>query len=453
MVPPNNLGPDLNGKAMQHGQEKHFKRLSVARSQTYVLNAKKQQFVAEAEYVAAAECCANILWMKNQFTNYDIIYEKVPIFCDNTRDSELYFIPTQYQLANIFTKPLDEPTFKRLIVELGTPIPYDPAPQVDYDPELINFKANNEVTLLYPDHPNKEHFKVVSDFSSKCCLREAFTRTPTQYKEYLVEFWYIAKVLKDSTKVWFSTPTGGIKGEVGVTSFRNAIGANYLAYSKDYDALHSIKTVKEWFLTIGYSGIIEATCTLKKGLLPPRKKSTSSSTIYNPLSKIEANKSVSLLKEATESPTGHSKKKKQSGLAKDTNINQPLACTPVFAGMHKEVQQATSGLTSLGVTCKVRVDPQLSNSTVEDDPGKSAPNDFLSKQQGNDKGTQKYSIDNIIAGTNPDVLEASYDQEEFNTYLELTSSNDAKEIKLEDRSNLVKDVGIDLMDMDSLEDD
>ncbi|GJR09108.1 hypothetical protein Tco_0791760 [Tanacetum coccineum] len=117
-------------------------------------SAKKQQSVAmssdEAEYVAAARCCANILWMKSQLTNYDIIYEKVPIFCDNTSaiaisnnpvmysrtkhidiryhfirdhilkgDIELHFIPTQYQLADIFTKPLDEPTFKRLIVELG----------------------------------------------------------------------------------------------------------------------------------------------------------------------------------------------------------------------------------------------------------------------------------------------------------------------------------------------
>ncbi|GJX42284.1 retrovirus-related pol polyprotein from transposon TNT 1-94 [Tanacetum coccineum] len=34
-------------------------------------------------------------------------------------DIELHFIPTQYQLVDIFTKPLDEPTFKRLIVELG----------------------------------------------------------------------------------------------------------------------------------------------------------------------------------------------------------------------------------------------------------------------------------------------------------------------------------------------
>ncbi|GKD61865.1 retrovirus-related pol polyprotein from transposon TNT 1-94 [Tanacetum coccineum] len=117
-------------------------------------SAKKYKFVvmssAEAEYVAAAGCYANILWMKSQLTDYDIIYEKVPIFCDSTNaiaisnnpvlhsrtkhidiryhfirdhilkgDIELHFIPTQYQLADIFTKPLDEPTFKRLIVELG----------------------------------------------------------------------------------------------------------------------------------------------------------------------------------------------------------------------------------------------------------------------------------------------------------------------------------------------
>ncbi|GJS56473.1 retrovirus-related pol polyprotein from transposon TNT 1-94 [Tanacetum coccineum] len=113
-------------------------------------NMDRKITLAEAEYVAASVCCANILWMKRQLTDYDIIYEKVPIFCDNTSaiaisnnlvlhsrtkhinirchfirdhilkgDIELHFIPTQYQLADIFTKPLDEPTFKRSIVELG----------------------------------------------------------------------------------------------------------------------------------------------------------------------------------------------------------------------------------------------------------------------------------------------------------------------------------------------
>ncbi|GJS77423.1 hypothetical protein Tco_0727304 [Tanacetum coccineum] len=34
-------------------------------------------------------------------------------------DIELHFIPTEYQLTDIFTKPLDEPTFTRLKTELG----------------------------------------------------------------------------------------------------------------------------------------------------------------------------------------------------------------------------------------------------------------------------------------------------------------------------------------------
>ncbi|GKE63175.1 hypothetical protein Tco_1513542, partial [Tanacetum coccineum] len=51
-------------------------------------SAKKQQSVAmssaEAEYVAAVGCCASILWMKSQLSNYDIHYKMVPIFGDNT---------------------------------------------------------------------------------------------------------------------------------------------------------------------------------------------------------------------------------------------------------------------------------------------------------------------------------------------------------------------------------
>ena len=32
---------------------------------------------------------------------------------------ELYFIPSEKQLIDIFTKPLDESTFTRLVSELG----------------------------------------------------------------------------------------------------------------------------------------------------------------------------------------------------------------------------------------------------------------------------------------------------------------------------------------------
>ncbi|GJZ60740.1 retrovirus-related pol polyprotein from transposon TNT 1-94 [Tanacetum coccineum] len=114
------------------------------------MDRKSTSSAFEVEYVATAGCYANISWMKSQLTDYDIIYEKVPIFCDNTSviaisnnpvlhsrtnhidiryhfirdhilkgDIELHFIPAQYQLTDIFTKPLNEPTFKRLIIELG----------------------------------------------------------------------------------------------------------------------------------------------------------------------------------------------------------------------------------------------------------------------------------------------------------------------------------------------
>ncbi|GJW26769.1 retrovirus-related pol polyprotein from transposon TNT 1-94 [Tanacetum coccineum] len=49
-------------------------------------------------------------------------------------DIELHFIPAQYQLADIFTKPLDEPTFKRLIVELGM-LNIDSKPKASVLPE------------------------------------------------------------------------------------------------------------------------------------------------------------------------------------------------------------------------------------------------------------------------------------------------------------------------------
>ncbi|GKE79772.1 hypothetical protein Tco_1549772 [Tanacetum coccineum] len=190
MVPPNNLGPDLNGKSVNETQYRGFDLKGYSDSNYASCNmdrkstsgacqllggklvcwsAKKQQSVAmssaEAEYVAVAGCCANILWIKSQLIN--IIYEKVPIFFDNISaiaisnnpvlhsrakhidigyhfirdhilkgDIKLYFIPTQYQLADIFTKPLDEPTFKRLIVELGML-------NIDLKPEALALTEEN----------------------------------------------------------------------------------------------------------------------------------------------------------------------------------------------------------------------------------------------------------------------------------------------------------------------
>ncbi|GJY79316.1 hypothetical protein Tco_0485117 [Tanacetum coccineum] len=61
-----------------------------------------------------------------------------------------------------------------------------PARQVDFTFDEITFTTNNEVALLYPSHPNQDYFEAVSNFISKCCLKEAFTRAPNQYQDYMM---------------------------------------------------------------------------------------------------------------------------------------------------------------------------------------------------------------------------------------------------------------------------
>jgi len=115
---------------------------------------KKQHSVAlstaEAEYVAAASCCAQILWIKQQLKDFHVDMDAVPIFCDNTsainisknpcqhkrtkhidirhhflRDNvekgliTMNFCPTDKQIADIFNKALPRESFHKNRLELG----------------------------------------------------------------------------------------------------------------------------------------------------------------------------------------------------------------------------------------------------------------------------------------------------------------------------------------------
>ncbi|KAK6146197.1 hypothetical protein DH2020_020066 [Rehmannia glutinosa] len=79
---------------------------------------KKQNCVSlsttKAEYISAAFCCTQLLWMKQTLADYKCSFESVPIFCDNISD-----ISTDKQLVDIFTKPLCESRFEELKHELG----------------------------------------------------------------------------------------------------------------------------------------------------------------------------------------------------------------------------------------------------------------------------------------------------------------------------------------------
>ncbi|GJY98319.1 retrovirus-related pol polyprotein from transposon TNT 1-94 [Tanacetum coccineum] len=71
-----------------------------------------------------SNCCAQVLWMRSQLTDYGLGFNKIPIFHfikEQVENGavELYFVNTEYQLADIFTKALGRERFEFLINKLG----------------------------------------------------------------------------------------------------------------------------------------------------------------------------------------------------------------------------------------------------------------------------------------------------------------------------------------------
>ncbi|GJT03637.1 hypothetical protein Tco_0838099 [Tanacetum coccineum] len=117
-------------------------------------SSKRQKSAAisstEAEFIALSGCCAQVLWMRSQLTDYGLAFNKIPMYRDNksaislccnivkhSRSKhidiryhfikeqvengvvELYFVRTEYQLADIFTKPLCRERIEFLIDKFG----------------------------------------------------------------------------------------------------------------------------------------------------------------------------------------------------------------------------------------------------------------------------------------------------------------------------------------------
>nr|GEY90530.1 hypothetical protein [Tanacetum cinerariifolium] len=50
----------------------------------------------ESEYVAVSSCCAQVLWIRTQLTDYGFLYGKVPIYCDSKSAIAISCNPVQH---------------------------------------------------------------------------------------------------------------------------------------------------------------------------------------------------------------------------------------------------------------------------------------------------------------------------------------------------------------------
>ncbi|GJV77049.1 hypothetical protein Tco_1508633 [Tanacetum coccineum] len=71
----------------------------------------------EAEYVSLFAFSVEVLWLRTQLTDYGFHFDKIPMYYDSKEHVEngiveLFFVKTEYQLADMFTKALLEDRFK-----------------------------------------------------------------------------------------------------------------------------------------------------------------------------------------------------------------------------------------------------------------------------------------------------------------------------------------------------
>ncbi|GJS67979.1 hypothetical protein Tco_0682544 [Tanacetum coccineum] len=117
-------------------------------------NSKKKDCTAmstaEAEFVFLSACCVQVIWMRAQLLDYGYKYNRISMYCDSKSaiaiscnpvqhsktkhidiryhfikehvekgTVEIYFVGTEYQLADLFTKALLKERFEYLVHRIG----------------------------------------------------------------------------------------------------------------------------------------------------------------------------------------------------------------------------------------------------------------------------------------------------------------------------------------------
>ncbi|GJU06093.1 retrovirus-related pol polyprotein from transposon TNT 1-94 [Tanacetum coccineum] len=159
---------------------------------------------AEAEYVSLSACCAQVIWMRTQLLDYGYKYNRILMYCDSKSaiaiscnpvqhsktkhidiryhfikehvekgTVEIYFVGTEYQLADLFTKALPKERFEYLVHRI-----------------VIIMAQQQHAADVYPDElcpPNKRYD--LMDANKKVDL-EHVQCPPENYAELLWEGLY-----------------------------------------------------------------------------------------------------------------------------------------------------------------------------------------------------------------------------------------------------------------------
>ncbi|GJX20339.1 retrovirus-related pol polyprotein from transposon TNT 1-94 [Tanacetum coccineum] len=254
-------------------------------------SSKKQKSTAisstKAEYIALSGCCSQILWMRSKLTNYGFKFNKIPRYydnksvialcCNNVQHSrakhidiryhfikeqvengivELYFVRTEYQLADIFTKPLPRERFNFLIDKLESCLPslLNKPSLIELVPKENRFdirKCNGRIPRGFS--PRETTFQVTLDAIVLTPCYPAFLITADVLEVYMHQFWN--SVYKHDDFYRFKIDKKK-RFKLTLEVFRDIFQICPRVQDQDFDALPIVEDILSFLRDLGHTGDI-----------------------------------------------------------------------------------------------------------------------------------------------------------------------------------------------------
>ncbi|GJY87204.1 copia protein [Tanacetum coccineum] len=173
---------------------------------------------AEAEYASLSACCVQVIWMRMQLLDYGYRYTKIPMYndsksaiaisCNPVQHSrtkhiniryhfikehveqgtiELYFVGTEYHLADLFTKAL----LKKVII-MEQPQQITPADRLVHTSKYQTVRRCNNYAML-PNISCSKDRRIVGKVLVDHALSYALIATANVLAVYLQQFWKTVK--------------------------------------------------------------------------------------------------------------------------------------------------------------------------------------------------------------------------------------------------------------------
>ncbi|KAI3691993.1 hypothetical protein L6452_31797 [Arctium lappa] len=182
----------------------------------------------EAEYIAAASCCAQVLWIQNQMLDYGVTFLHTPIFIDNssaisivnnpvkhskTKHIEIRYhfirdcnekklvqvvkVHTDNQFADLFTKAFDG---THSSTQFSLSFKDTKSSKQEHHSSMASMAfidEHNEIAMLQKPK-QAEGFHQIVDFLKTSHIAHALTVSPTIFIEHQRQFWANATIVSEN---------------------------------------------------------------------------------------------------------------------------------------------------------------------------------------------------------------------------------------------------------------